>query len=166
MERKVQSGLLVQYVAGRDHQQEQQNVDRTVQTVQTVPPVQPAPIQPPRHVVDVITGGTTGKLVGKKRRGYLDSVMSMAGVLPKTDRPFPGTVDVSAVCVLVGGLSSDGASNCGGSVMASADFPAKKSFKSLTSIEDGLIKDTTKNRKSHVRIYINKNFKQLCNQKI
>lgn len=55
-------------------------------------PVQPAPNQPPNHVVDVITGGTAGKLVGKKRRGYLDSVMSVAGVLPKTDRLFPGTV--------------------------------------------------------------------------
>lgn len=52
---------------------------------------------------------------------------------------------VSVVCVSVGGFSSEGDSCCGGSTTVSADFPARKSFKSFTSEGDGLIKVTTEN---------------------
>lgn len=89
IERKVQDGALVHYVAARTNQQQDRG---PVQAAQPVQQVFPAPGPPARQVIDVITGGTSGKLVGKKRRSYLDSVMSVAGTLLKTDRPFPGTV--------------------------------------------------------------------------
>lgn len=89
IEKNVQNGELVQYVVGRESSGKKQD-DASQQPPQDQQTEQNPPR--PQNVVDVISGGSVGRVIGKKRRDLVDAVLAVSEHPAKRDRAYLGTV--------------------------------------------------------------------------
>lgn len=88
IEKNVQNGELVHYVTGQESSGKRQKDTNQEQRRDR----QPDKNQPTCWVVDVITGGSDGRVTGEKRRGSLDSILIVSEQLIRRDRPYPDMV--------------------------------------------------------------------------
>lgn len=88
IEKNVQNGELVHYVIGREGSGRRHEVAYREQQRDQ----QPGQGQHARRGVDVIMGGSIGRVTGKKRQGALDSVLQVSKQPIWNERPYPGMV--------------------------------------------------------------------------